>query len=1117
MSLMFLAPRNYVIPVLPSAPSWDPYWDNTVLLMHMDGADNSTVFIDETGKDLTVAKSGTGSLPKLSSATKKFGSAGGVLNSTTHPNGACVQTYNDGTFDFGTATDFTIECFINPVGSSGGRTIVSTWQWAGGYRGGWSFNLGTNNVLYLFNYTTYLATTVGIEVGSWSHVAVSRSGNTTYFFINGNLVHSTTESINLSRPLDTHAQNLRVGCSISDSGYFDTGMTAGIDELRITRGIARYTSNFTVPTSRLPDASNLLFDPYWSNVSLLMHMDGADNGTVFTEETGRPVTRYGTPKTIESTKKFGLSSGYFDGNNSYLTVPPSDAFNFGTGDFTLETFIYWDGTYDSSGRIIFATGGSGSLDQFGIFSSGLLYGAVYGGYPPINVWTHVAATRKSGILRLFIDGVKTAETSVASSIGSSVATAFIGRRGDGFHPFKGYIEELRITKGVARYTANFSVPGNAFATQGSSVFDPYWASTVLLAHMDGMDNGTRFIEETGKVVTAVGSAVTKTSTKKFGNSSLSLDGVGSYLVGNNIPALAFAADDFTIEGWFYLNSYLDKGLFQISTTAGGLAGHSGLHLGTRPNSGGFLMSFDGALRNIAYAIVTSTWTHFAVVRKSGVFSLYINGVSVFSEAIVLNISGTNAAIGAYYDSTSCLNGYIDEFRVTKGIARYTSNFVPQSISYTDQSVLDYYWDNTVLLMHMDGADNGVVFTDEKGKAVTAVGSAVTKISTKKFGSASGYFGGSGNYLTIPPSTDFNFGIGDFTIEFWLNATILDAGGLHDVLVHNVSGGMQLLFVANKLRYNIAYVAGLLDTTTVFSTNTWYHVALTRTSGTTRWFINGVLDSTLLNDTNTWNLSSSFSVGGGVHSFTGYLEELRITKGVARYTANFTVPTQQFIEPTVDPYWAYTSLAVRANGTNGSTLITDEKGTALTLNGGIALSTAQKKFGLSSVFFDGSTDYLRLPNDPKFNNFGTGDFTLETWIYVTNLSSHRAIFSCINGWPSTVAYQFEIRTNGDLRFFAGNNLTISIASGTGAIVANTWTHVAVSRKNGSTKMFINGIQYGSTHVGSVNINLATTCYIGFTGYYSEAMFIGYMDDLRITKGAARYTGNFVPRNSEMLLG
>lgn len=663
----------------------DPYWNNTVLLMHMDGADNSTVFIDETGKALTVAKAGTGNLPKLSTAVKQFGTASGLFDSYSYPNGACAQTPNDGAFDFDTSVDFTIECWFNTsVSVTRNLTLAGTYQWAGGYLGGWAFTVSATNSLRLSANVTISTANNVVPVGSWVHLAVARNGSTTYFFVNGILVYSTTASINMNRPASGHPQNLRIGSIITDGGIFEWGLSGRLDDLRITRGIARYTANFSVPTETFTDASGI--DYYWDNMVLLMHMDGANDGTVFTEETGRPVTRYGTPKTIESTKKFGLSSGYFDGNNSYLTVPPSDAFNFGTGDFTLETFIYWDGTYDSSGRIIFATGGSGSLDQFGIFSSGLLYGAVYGGYPPINVWTHVAATRKSGILRLFIDGVKTAETSVASSIGSSVATAFIGRRGDGFHPFKGYIEELRITKGVARYTDNF-----------------------------------------------------------------------------------------------------------------------------------------------------------------------------------------------------------------------------------------------------------------------------------------------------------------------------------------------------------------------------------------------------------------------------------------------TVPTQQFIEPTVDPYWAYTSLAVRANGTDGSTLITDEKGTALTLNGGIALSTAQKKFGLSSVFFDGSNDYLQISSDPKFNNFGTGDFTIEMWVYPTNLSSDRALVSCINGWPSTVAYQFEIRTNGDLRFFAGNSLPISIASGTGAIVVNTWTHVAVSRKNGSTKMFINGTQYGSTHVGSVNINLATTCYIGFTGYYSEARFIGYMDDLRITKGAARYTGNFVPRNSEMLLG
>src|SRR5690606_37647124 len=94
------------------------------------------------------------------------------------------------------------------------------------------------------------------------------------------------------------------------------------------------------------------------------------------------------------------------------------------------------------------------------------------------------------------------------------------------------------------------------------------------------------------------------------------------------------------------------------------------------------------------------------------------------------------------------------------------NFVKTKLKLTDT---DPY---TVLLMHMDGSDNGTTFTDECGKTVTAHGDVCTKTAEKKFGTASAYFDGNGDYLSVPASEDFNFGAGDFTIDLWVKRSVI---------------------------------------------------------------------------------------------------------------------------------------------------------------------------------------------------------------------------------------------------------------------------------------------------------------------------------------------------------
>lgn len=220
----------------------------------------------------------------------------------------------------------------------------------------------------------------------------------------------------------------------------------------------------------------------------------------------------------------------------------------------------------------------------------------------------------------------------------------------------------------------------------------------------------------------------------------------------------------------------------------------------------------------------------------------------------------------------------------------------------------------------------------------------------------------------------------------------------------------------------------------------------------------------------------------------------------------------------DPSFSSVSLLLLGNGTNGSTTIVDSSPSPKTMTavGDAKISTAQSKFGGASILFDGSGDYLSTPNNAAFN-FQSSSFTIEAWVYLTtnNPASNHCIVSNYqnptNGWALQTA---SVSPGGRLSFNAsGDGYDIL---GTTVLSTNTWYHVAVSGEVGSIKLFVNGVQEGSTYTGATSLNSTAITTVGGLwagGLYNT--FFGYIDDLRITKGVARYTTNFTPPTEQLL--
>ena len=212
---------------------------------------------------------------------------------------------------------------------------------------------------------------------------------------------------------------------------------------------------------------------------------------------------------------------------------------------------------------------------------------------------------------------------------------------------------------------------------------------------------------------------------------------------------------------------------------------------------------------------------------------------------------------------------------------------------------DPHWDNVVLAMHMDGTNGPTAFIDETGKTVTRYGNAVISTTQSAFpGGSSAYFDGVNSYLTVPHSTDLDFVSSDFTIELFLYLNKIDIKQeLVDKRYDNGPSytGWALLVESDNtiLFYNTAI--GTVSTNTSLTIHTLYHVALVRQGTTYTIFINGVHSGSGAL-ANSFPNTSPLRIGV-VHTisrwFNGYIDDLRITKGVARYTENFDIPTEAF--------------------------------------------------------------------------------------------------------------------------------------------------------------------------------------------------------------------------------
>ena len=204
----------------------------------------------------------------------------------------------------------------------------------------------------------------------------------------------------------------------------------------------------------------------------------------------------------------------------------------------------------------------------------------------------------------------------------------------------------------------------------------------------------------------------------------------------------------------------------------------------------------------------------------------------------------------------------------------------------------------------------------------------------------------------------------------------------------------------------------------------------------------------------------------------------------------------------DPFFSSVSLLLHMDGSSNSTTFTDNSSYAHTITafGGAKINTTDPKFGTGAFIRSASSDYLQTPSHSSFQ-LGTGSFTVELWVYLQSGNQDQGLFT-FGGTSSGLAMGIDgselwvVTTGGDPERITG-----------GSIAQNTWTHVAVTRQGSSMRAFVNGSQVGSTYASSENFT-DNQLKIGY-GYSTQYGVIGKIDELRVTKGVARYTANFTP--------
>jgi hypothetical protein len=647
-------------------------------------------------------------------------------------------------------------------------------------------------------------------------------------------------------------------------------------------------------------AAAAVSDPYFENNTMLLPgtgTNGAQNNTFLDSSANAfTITRNGNTAqgTFSPFSQTGWSN-HFDGSADFLYAPSSSAFQLGTGDFTLECFIFFTGTNTTYFFSNATNSGVGDTEWAISIQAGadFTFGSYFTTYLTAptavvrNKWQHVVVVRSGTTLSMFVDGVRVA-TATNSNNFSSTFGARLGAYGTGISFYTGFISNARVVKGTAVYN-----PAASTITVPTSPLTAVSGTSLLTCQSNRfIDNSSNNFALTANDNTSVQAfspfnPTTAWSAAANGGSAY-FDGTGDYLTVPTNAAFAFGTGDFTVEAWAYVTTATSFGV-----VIGGPPGGSTWYMEYSSNRGFYF--YDGATAlngNLPFFPPNPAWTHLAVSRSGTTLRMFVNGALTATYTSSTNMPQIAPGIGAYNDGSNPLNGYISGLRVVKGTAVYTAAFTPPTAPPTAVT-------GTSLLVN---STNAGIYDAASQNDLETVGNAQISNTTAKFGTTSIAFDGSGDYLAIPIGQPLNLGRADFTVETWVRFSSISPGVIlgKSTNAGSISNGLTMYFSSfGVFRVYGPSVSGTV-TYSNFNTGVWYHVAVTRVISNFTLWVDGVSVGTF-SDTGTiinTDAASPFGIGtfplypAGFY-LNGYLQDFRVTKGYARYTTTFTPPTAAF--------------------------------------------------------------------------------------------------------------------------------------------------------------------------------------------------------------------------------
>ena len=609
----------------------------TRLLIHSDNVDGSTAFADSGSFGYSIARTGSaaggGNLPEHRSTQANFGNTSMYFTSS-------ALLMITGSNDFmGGNSDFTLECRVKATTLSGLQPRL-----IGDSAGTWFLRIGDGGgvkCVSAYNGNWYAAGSEGeVSPNVWYHIAWTRSSGTNRFFLNGDLMSTTITDASM---VSTNVYIGGTAASADLDGY--------MDEIRVS-DIARWTDDFqgALPT-----------EPYETdtNTKLLIHSDTRDRSPYFIDSsevtsTRKSITAVGnakhtssmTPTFGEATSsiKFGSSAMYFDGSGDYLSIPAHDDFDFSQvgGSFTIDGWFNLEEAQDNT----WACGYNSAYPPVGIYFNTTgdrqqirVYGSTDGATLDINTagedvhdkvgsWMHLAIVSDGGSIKLYVDGEHLGPTVQKTPATNGAQEFWIGHGSTSNNPFKGWIDEFRVSRGIARWTSNFTPPKRRY---------PINENRLYVKSDDG-------IEKTIEVIQPYGVAVQGQVLKSLGESGVRWGSAGITEINHWALDTDMTASGTIVNGFYEPNS----------------RGESKLGMGMSQASGVF--KFPSTGHWLVQAQMTHSWSDtndyvmmyiqysddndggggsFVTAFEGGWQGMYVNGRAATSLSGLFEITDTN--------------------------------------------------------------------------------------------------------------------------------------------------------------------------------------------------------------------------------------------------------------------------------------------------------------------------------------------------------------------------------------------------------------------------------------------------------------------------------------------